>query len=150
MPISDRYLGLESLIVTRLEQQLALLRPLPRVLVTGALSVMKEADQPIPAVHVLLNNSNPRSETAAGQKIMVDQQWLVYVVVRELRKGQYLTEAADILIVKVLQSLQAWQPPGGYARFKWLKSGVKPLASNGFMYYPLLFESSFVFDIGEG
>jgi hypothetical protein len=138
------YLAAESLIIARLKAQVPTFRA-----VYGAadLAGVEERAQVTPAAHVIYDgDAVPGGEVnraGAGAAQVVAQHWLVVVAVRNVRDtqgGQYTREEAGPLVSQTITALSGWKPSTDFRPLR-RTSAPKPAFTNGFGYFPLMFEA---------
>lgn len=140
------FLALEALIVERLQARM----PHVRVLSGDDLADITEANQPVPAVHVVYDGMRVTQTNAQGKNAMTEQRWLAVVVVKH--DGAAAKAAAESkiraapFVDAVLKELMGWRPdqrtakPGapGTPGLK-LATPPKPVRRKPFYYFPLAF-----------
>ena len=135
------FLDFETMLMARLEARLP---AGTRVLCAEDLASIEEASQPVPAVHVIYNGYRPAQSSPNGARAIVEQGWLVVVVVKH--SGAAPKAAAEVksraapLVDAVLAALMGWHPSGrtGAPGLR-LATPPKPRFRNPFYYFPLAF-----------
>lgn len=135
------FLDFETSLMARLE---GLLPAGMRVLCAEDLASLEEASQPTPAVHVIYNGYRPTQSSNTGARAIVEQGWLVVVVVKHA--GAAAKAAAEVkgraapLVDAVLAALMGWHPSGraGAPGLR-LATPPKPVFRSPFYYFPLAF-----------
>lgn len=98
----------------------------------------KEPPQ-VPAAVVLLNDLRPAAINPQQQVAVVEQDWLVMLAVRSLRKDKDRSrQALGVLVTKTVRAMQGWQPQGTRRTFTWLR-GPRPDYGVNTNFFPLLF-----------
>jgi hypothetical protein len=146
----DNYLELEILLAERIKIQ------------TGIYSLgivdlyeSKPGQLPSPSVYISLHNDDP--STNIGKQQHTTQDWFVVPIIRvssdKTSKG-IASSSAGNTIMKIIRAIHDWTPqsiqiekPPKYKKFARIKSPQKPFADYGFIHYPLLFRTEFVFNI---
>lgn len=110
---------------------------------------MVESSQPSICLHVIyFGDKVTTQEVGQGSKNLVNQQWLVVLAVRspnaQLQDTQVIRETSGLIIPKILEALQGWQP------VTWMRPLVRsssPVAagySAAFAYFPFMFEGRII------
>ncbi|WP_130471746.1 phage tail terminator protein [Candidatus Magnetaquicoccus inordinatus] len=129
----------QELLVNRLTEQVNGLR-----LVQGVrdAALVQERPGTTPAAYVLYDGQDLRMH--AGRAQVVDQKWLVMLVIRSLRDhpvkampGEGRQEAGPLL-VHLCRALLGWRPAMEYGPLS-LLNAPNPSFRDGFGYYPLRF-----------
>ncbi|MEO5341068.1 MAG: hypothetical protein H7837_11235 [Magnetococcus sp. MYC-9] len=129
----------QGLLIDRLSSQLPALR-----LVKGVreLATLHERPGTTPAAYVLYDGQDMRM--GAGQAQVVDQRWLVVLVVRSRRElapvpaeGGERQEAGPLLI-QLCRALLGWKPDAEHGPLA-LAQGPNPTFRDGFGFYTLRF-----------
>ncbi|MEO5354911.1 MAG: hypothetical protein H7835_17080 [Magnetococcus sp. XQGC-1] len=133
----NNYLALGPLIVSRLQEQIQ------EATVSLSWGVPVLVENPLsPAIVVLLEEDQPAEEICRGMTQKIVQTWLVLVVIRDT------DEIAGQMISNVYKALAGWSPDDLFYPLKRVKSPNKPdISPNGVSYFPLSFQTFFVFDI---
>ncbi|MCP4695767.1 MAG: hypothetical protein GY862_02795 [Gammaproteobacteria bacterium] len=150
----DDYLILESLLLERLKAELTRVMPDVHVLTAADLAGVEMADQPVPAVHVLLGSDNPSGDDTTEKEQHIEQCRYVILVVRNVRtlqSGAAARSEAGPFIACVLRVLQGWEPKFSgmdFTPLQRVRSPLKPayVYGTGHMRYPLLFRTEFYFN----
>lgn len=133
------YLGLEPLLVARLDT-LRAARPLLAVLTSRDLAEVREADQRLPALHVLYLGDSHFSDGAADGRVQhVDQTWGVIVATRDLRDAAEARASAGELLGDLLTLCQGWRPGEGYGRLHRVQAPGPLYRPHGVLYIPVYF-----------
>lgn len=147
------YLLMELILKERLEVELRTETPGLFVFTAADLAGMEENNQPAPAVHVFLGSDDPIEETSEREQ-RIAQTWFVVPVVRNARNlasGDPARRDSGRLVIRVLRALQGWDMPTyqgvSFSALKRVKSPLKPLYRAGYMLFPLLFKTEFVFTV---
>jgi hypothetical protein len=132
-------LGVEPLIVARLEEKLAAHDPRPHILTAPDLADVAEEKQLTPAVHVVYGGMRIAQDDGHGSYIELEQTWYTVIAVRNLRdmrKGSAARADAGELLDAVFRALTGWKPG---LDIRALRPATAPRAaySGGFGYYPL-------------
>ncbi|MEO5377702.1 MAG: hypothetical protein H7832_07975 [Magnetococcus sp. DMHC-6] len=144
------FLEVESLIIARLTTALG--TSVARVAGVRDLAAAKGLPHHHPAVHLLLDSANPVRTVGRGRTILVEQRWVLLVLVKSVQgvlSGEGAREAAGPLISQVIQSMAGWKPEGDrFMPFQWERSNyMVEYAAGGFIFFPLLFSTQFVLDV---
>nr|CRH06131.1 Conserved protein of unknown function [Candidatus Magnetococcus massalia] len=131
----EDYLRAEGLIAQRLKEQLSDIR----ILSSWGMPVIKEEPDLPPTVIIFLEDDKPGPIQGNQQK--VEQTWLCLVVVRDAETD------AGALISRVINSVVGWTPDRAtFKPFQRTRSAYSPdYSPNGIFYFPLAFETSFIF-----
>ena len=134
----ENYLALGPLLVSRLKEKLAYVS----ISLHWVMPHIKEAHDLPPSILVFLEDDQPAQEVSRGAQQKVIQTWIALVIIHDT------DEAAGELISRVFQALAGWSPDDTrFFPFRRVKSSYKPdVSPNGVSYFPLSFESSFIFD----
>ncbi|ABK43779.1 hypothetical protein Mmc1_1268 [Magnetococcus marinus MC-1] len=135
----QNYLQIEGLIVQRLKDQLEGIR----VLSSWGMPVIHEEAELPPTVIIFLEEDKPGPIQGNQQK--VEQTWLCLVVVRDAESD------AGALISRVITAVVGWTPDRTlFKPFQRTASAYSPdYSPNGIFYFPLAFETSFLFKTTE-
>ncbi|MBF0097513.1 MAG: hypothetical protein HQM04_16650 [Magnetococcales bacterium] len=134
------YLMLAPLILSRLRECL------PQVEISSSWGVpaIKETPDQQPSIVVFLEDDQPVQQTAQGTVQKITQTWMVLVAVRDTEEG------AGELISRVYRALAGWRPGLLFEPLHRVRSSYKPdVSPNGVSYFPLSFETSFIFNTSE-
>ncbi|MBF0096235.1 MAG: hypothetical protein HQM04_06785 [Magnetococcales bacterium] len=134
------YLMLAPLILSRLREHL------PQVAVSSSwgLSAIKEAPDQLPSIVVFLEDDQPVQQTGQGTVQKITQTWMVLVAVRDAE------EEAGELISRIYRTLAGWRPNQIFEPLCRVRSSYKQdVSPNGVSYFPLSFETSFIFNTQE-
>ena len=146
--MSDKptFLGMEPLLVARLEEALAPLAA--RVLCVADMAGVLEKDLPKPSArivyggHQVVRDDKPQAPGWA----LIEQTWLVVPAVRNVRDiktGTAGRAEASPLIDAVWDALDGWRPGSGYSPLKSVTPGLRPATVEGCTYVPLAFTTRF-------
>ncbi len=100
-----------------------------------------EAKEPpqVPAAIVLLNDLRPPETNPLQRAALVEQDWLVMLAVRSLRKDKDRSrQALGLLVTQTVRALQGWVPAGSKRAFTW-RRGPRPDYGVNTNFFPLLF-----------
>ncbi len=134
------YLMLAPLILSRLRERL------PRVDVSSSWGVLaiKETPDQLPSLVVFLEEDQPAQQTGQGTVQKITQTWMVLVAVKDTE------EESGELISQVYRALAGWRPGPLFEPLHRVRSSYKPdVSPNGVSYFPLSFETSFIFNTSE-
>ncbi len=142
------FLGLEPLLVARLEDAL---QPLPenvRVLCVADMAGVLEKDLPKPSARIVYGGHQvvPSKDPLPPGWALIEQTWLVVPAVRNVRNIKAGTAGradASPLIDAVWDALDGWRPGGGYSQLKSVSPGLRPATVEGCTYVPLAFTTRF-------
>lgn len=145
------FLDPEQLICARLLQRVQQLDEaeawptrVPKVLTAADAANVEEQSQLAPAYYVVLESYAPTQEVGRGGVQQIEQQWVIYVVVRNAQghaSGQGVRDDAKQMIDVVLAALCGWRPS---AEFTPLLMGTDtgPIYSDaGYGYFPVRFST---------
>lgn len=135
------YLAVEEHLVARLKQMLAGMSPAVHVLTAADLEGVAEANQPVPAVHVIYRNFRVLESRADGRVSKLDHTWLAVTTTRNVaraRSGAAARRDAGELMAKVGAALMGFRPPLTSSPLR-LTPGPGPGYKAGFQYLPLAF-----------
>ena len=141
---ADVWLALEPRLIERLTAKLD-----AAVAVQPArdLAGVKEALQRVPGVQVYPGGYRPANEDGAGLTQLIDQSWIVVVVVRnaaDQKSGAAARADASPVCDAVLRALLGWRPGAPYGPLKLAAPPAPPLWSpGGYGYYPFAFTTRF-------
>jgi hypothetical protein len=134
----SNYFAAESLIINQLQS----LEADFKLISTGrSLKELFNHPSPTPALYLLYDGHKPLM--GAGQEQVIDQQWMLVVVVRCARQttaGAYERLEAGPLINKLFTTLIGWQPNSEFGPLT-LKTAPSPVYNNGYGYYPMCFST---------
>ena len=143
----NNFLAPEPHIVARLKEALADVRPQVHVLTAADLALVKEENQPTPAVHVIWQGLRPLESRADGQAARLDHTWLIVSAVknvRTLKSGQAARSEVGELAARVGEALMGFRPPNVAGPMR-LAPAPGAGHSAGFVYLPLAFLVESVF-----
>jgi hypothetical protein len=132
-------LSVEPLIVSRLEERLAVLAPSPKVLTAPDLAGVAEEQQVTPAVHVVYGGMRITQDQAEGAIVELEQTWFTIVTVRnvrDVRSGSANRVDAGPILDAVFTALTGWRPEQSTRRLR-PTNAPRPGYSKGYGYYPL-------------
>ncbi|BEU96571.1 hypothetical protein ACDW_22760 [Acidovorax sp. DW039] len=143
----NNFLAPEPFIVARLQECLADMRPQVHVLTAADLALVKEENQPTPAVHVIWNGFRVLNSRADGQVSNLEHTWLIVSTVRNVRTlktGEAARAEAGELAARAGAALMGFRPPNVAGP---MRLGPGPGAGHvsGFVYVPLAFQVETVF-----
>ena len=138
-PNMDGYLAAGPLIKARLKSQLSSNIAIQST--WGMSKIQENFDMP-PAVLIMLEDDQPAQEVFEGTLQKVIQTWMALVVIHDTE------DSAGETISNVYQALAGWSPDRNlFSPFRRVKSSYKPdVSPNGVSYFPLSFETSFMFN----
>lgn len=137
------FFDVEDAIVDRLTAKLAAVTPKPRVFSSVDLEGIKDRSQHAAAVYVAYNgitNISPLQQ--APQVVTVQQEFIIWTVTRSASRvasGEGIREAADPIMVAILDALCGWRPAQGLPPLE-LDGTTGPAYDEGFGYFPLSFK----------
>jgi hypothetical protein len=140
-------LSAEAIITSQLKNKLSLVRD-KHVLTAADMQGVTEQSQPTPSAQVLFYDDTPvtNDKGESGNKQLVNQYWLVVVVVRNVKdkSGKSAREDAGPIITEVIKLLHHYDL-GGHPFFKLtrVKAPYRATYRNGFFYFPLMFKTRF-------
>lgn len=144
------FLGLEPLIVARLQAVLAERMPVT-VLTMADVDGVTEASLPKPSVRIAYFGHQVVQDKAPlppGWALM-EQTWLVVPAVRNVRHlrdnlaGDVSRAEASPLCDAVLDALDGWRPGGGYGALASVTPQLRPATVEGCTFIPFAFVSRF-------
>jgi hypothetical protein len=139
------YLSVEALITDRLKEPA---RSLPQVLSAGDLEGVKEASQKHPAIHLInLPDAIPNGKNDSavnGKNQIVQQRWMVVIVVKNVSTSAKLREDAGPIISGAIKALQGWKPSPEHGHMLRKDAPYRQTYRNGFGYFPLLFTTQII------
>jgi len=142
----ENYLAAEALIKQRLIDKVPAI-PAHHVLSAADLDGVKENAQATPALHVIYFDdevpTGEGSQAGTGRAQLVNQLWLVTLVVRNVKgkTGAGNRNDAGLLIGPVLAALQGWRPSAEHGPLYRRKSPYRVTYRNGFGYFTYLFST---------
>lgn len=143
------YLYLEQLIIDRVRDQV---QGLTDVLGIPDLASLDEERQIAPAVYVIYLGdevgTGVQHQGGRGAIQTVTQNWAVVLTVyyADARgDGHGARREAGPLLGSLLQALSGWVPDGATAPMKRAPQQAPVAYANGYFYYPLVFQASFVY-----
>ncbi len=136
------HLNAEQIIIDRLGAELTT-KGL-HVLSASDLHHGKQSAQLNPAVQVIFHDEIPEKSKGRVQKVR--QQWLIVVVVRNVKdkSGEAAREEAGQLINDVIKALHNYEIGRPCQRFERIKSPYRADYVNGLFYFPLAFETEII------
>lgn len=141
------FLAPEPYIVARLKEALAGLRPQVHVLTAAQLATVREAVQPVPAVHVVWNGFQVLQSREDGAASRLDHTWLIVTAVRNVSQLESNAAArmdAGPLMARAGAALMGFRPPNVNGPMR-LAPAPGAGGANGFFYMPLAFKVETVF-----
>ncbi len=134
----DDYLALEPLIIARLNDQISGVT----IKSTWGLARFVENFDTPPAILLVLESDMPGEINVSGSAQVVDQVWTCFVIVKDS------ANEAGPLISQIIKAMNGWVPDPSCTPFNRIKSGFKhEYSPTGAMYFPLAFETRFVFTV---
>ncbi len=140
------FFDLESVLVQRLSERVAAAdwgeRKVPKVLTAADSEGVEERSQLAPAFFVVLDSYAPVEQVARGRVQLVEQAWVIFVVVRNASRTASaggVRDDAKAMIDLVTSALCGWE---GHPDFSPLYMGrdTGPIYSDaGYGYFPLRF-----------
>lgn len=143
----NNFLAPEPHIVARLKEALADVRPQVHVLTAADLALVKEENQPTPAVHVIWQGFRPLESRVDGKEARLDHTWLIVSAVknvRTLKSGEAARSQAGELAARAGGALMGFRPPNVAGPMR-LTQAPGAGHSAGFVYLPLAFLVESVF-----
>lgn len=132
----SNYFAVEGLILDRLRSSVGDFR----LITTGRnLAGVQDHPGPVPAIYLIYDGQKPHM--GAGLEQVIDQSWLLVIVVRSVRDlvaGSSERLDAGGLLLQVCEALLGWKPDGEYGPLT-LNTAPGPTYDNGFGYYPVRF-----------
>lgn len=141
MTPADNFLALETLLIARLNEQLADLTPKVKVHSAVDLAGVAEEQQITPAVHVVYSGYRVVETRTDGRAVRIEQTWLAVVATsnkRNLRTGEAARNEAGLIARRVCSALMGFKPAPAAKPLR-LTDGPEAGFSNGFQYLPLAF-----------
>ncbi|QNK69193.1 hypothetical protein [Variovorax sp. PAMC26660] len=135
------YLAVEAHLVARLKEKLAGMSPAVHVLTAADLADVAEANQPVPAVHVIYRNFRVLESRSDGRLAKLDHTWLAVTATRNVggnRSGAAARRDASQLMAKVGAALMGFRAPLTSSPMR-LTPGPGPGYKAGYQYLPLAF-----------
>lgn len=143
------YLYLEQLIIDRIRNEVD---GLVEVAGIPDLASVEAERQKTPAVYVIYlgddTSTGPQHQGGRGAVQTVTQNWAVVLTVyyADARgTGEGARRLAGPLLGALLRSLSGWVPDGATAPMKRAPQQAPVAYANGYFYYPLVFQASFVY-----
>ncbi|MFT7722233.1 MAG: hypothetical protein QM788_05320 [Roseateles sp.] len=137
----NNFLAVEPHLVARLQAALADLHPAVYVLTEADLAGVKEAQQRVPAVHVVWSGFRVLEANALGDRARLEHTWLCVAAVRNVadaRSGSAARQDAGELLARAGAALMGFVPPGTRHPLR-LAPAPRSWASAGYVYVPLAF-----------
>lgn len=142
------FLAPEALIVARLEERVQAAawgdRKLPRVFTAADAANVEERSQMAPAYYVVLDSYAPTQGQGNGRIQQIEQQWVVYAVLRNAAKhdrAQGVRDDANAMIDLALGALCGWAPGVDFNPLRLMADSGPVYSDAGFGYFPLRFET---------
>lgn len=142
------FLGAEALLVARMQAAVDAVawgtRKKPRVFTAADAANVEEQSQLAPAYYVVLDSYAPTQENQWGRIQQIEQQWVVYCVLRNAAKhatSQGVRDDANQLIDIATAALCGWKPGDEYLPLRMLADTGPIYSDAGFGYFPLRFET---------
>lgn len=140
MSVQD-YFAMEEPLVKRLQSAF----PTLEINTPFNIEDMLQASNAEQSISVVYYGDRVSDTSTSGKVTAVYQQWLIVLCVREaqsqLQQTNELRKMANPLILKLLESLQGFEPNvQGYRVFKRTDSPVRQGSQSSFAYFPFLFE----------
>lgn len=143
------YLYLEPLIIERVRESVPGLADVAGI---PDLASVDEARQVTPAVYVVYLGDDvgggAQHQGSRGAIQTVTQNWAVVLSVHyadATGSGEGARKEAGPLLGALLQALSGWLPDGATAPMKRAPQQAPVAYANGYFYYPLVFQASFVY-----
>ncbi|MBF0193483.1 MAG: hypothetical protein HQL71_02955 [Magnetococcales bacterium] len=136
----NNYFAAEALILNQLKN---LENEFKLISTTRSLKELINHPSPTPALFLIYDGQEPFM--AAGKEQVVDQQWLLVIVVRCARQtaaGAYERLEAGPLINTIATALIGWQPNNDFGPLA-LTTAPGPVYNNGYGYYQVRFSTRF-------
>lgn len=145
-----------ELIVNYFEAEVAIVEKLTnavpeaaKVFTPFSIADMVESSQPNVCLHVIYFGDKVQPpEVGQNSKTFVNQQWLVVLAVRhpnaQLQDTQIIRETSGLIIPKILEALQGWQPVTWMRPLVRSSSPVVAGYSAAFAYFPFMFEGRII------
>jgi hypothetical protein len=138
---ATNYFEAEELIVARLRAEVLELKD---ILTPFSIADMLQANQNVPAAHIIYVGDNVVGEEAGkGARRVIDQRWMVVLAMRnakaQLQNTSSVRQDAGLIIPKILNALSGWAP------LEYMRPLVRAQApavgsSSTFAYFPFMFE----------
>ncbi len=147
--MADNYLLLENLLVERIKSEVTgwvVVEP------KASLAEVEQERQLTPSIYIIYLGDE--ITTGTGQhgglrKVqVVTQQWAMVVTSNPAdasTTGSYAREELGELLGKVITAITGWKPLDDIEAFRRSAGRTETIPINGFIYYPLIFETSFIF-----
>lgn len=136
------FFDVEDAIVERLNTKLAALNPRPKVYDSTGLEDMQNRSQMAASVYVAYNGISEIQPLPGNPAIAtVGQQFIIWTVTRSAKGHDSQSgtrEAADPILVAILEALCGWRPVSGKQSLE-LVDTPGPAYAQGFGYFPLAF-----------
>jgi hypothetical protein len=143
MNLQGDFFELGPLLVARLEQRLAGLLPLPKVLTAADLAGVQENQQFTPAVHLVYQDYGVAESRSDGTAARVTQDWLAVVATRNqrgLRSGEQARSDAGQIAMRVCAALMGFKPTPACKPMQLINAPGAGYSA-GFQYLPLAFKA---------
>lgn len=137
------YLDIEALIVARLVELVSV--PAANVLTYADMASLQEAQQPVPGINVLFGGQQPRRAPSGSMSQVIDQTWLIVPVIRHVgnvTSGQAARALMSPILAQVDAAMIGWEPTIEHDAMQ-LIAAQQPTYRNGFLNYPLAYQTSF-------
>lgn len=145
MDLATNYLAAEAPTLERLKAVVDLV-PRNHHLTADEIGTLKEGQQITPATHLLYagdrmaGNSERYEEDGADQ--VVQQFWIVVVVIKNAGGSAKARQDAGPIITQVINALSDWKPIDGCAPFMRVNGPNPWHRKGGFAYFPLRFQTT--------
>lgn len=140
------FLAPEGLIVARLEESIAAAtwgeRKVPRVFTAADAANVEERSQLAPAYYVVFDSYAPTQAQGVGRIQQIEQQWVVYAVLRNAQKhavAQGVRDDANVMIDLAVEALCGFQPSAEFSPLHMVADTGPVYSDAGFGYFPLRF-----------
>jgi hypothetical protein len=134
----EDYLAVGDAMIERIRDQVG---ALAFVGAASDLATVQESQQTTPAAFVVYQGDRIADDAGEGERTAVDQQWLVWLMVRNARQartGDGVRQEAGPVLSSLIAALSGWKPLDGLRAFKRVNA-PRPLYSKAAGYFPLMF-----------
>jgi hypothetical protein len=146
MLLQQNLFDLEPVILARLREQLAPLRPAIKVFTAADLEGVEAAQQFTPAVHLVYDEYSVTESRPDGTQARITQQWMAVVATRHqasLRTGAVARENGGAIAMAVCAALMGFKPTGASKPMR-LTNPRRLEYLAGFHLLPLAFEAEMI------